>query len=89
MRFVNIVRIFLIIEFNNYTMPKREKYLTLAEAEAQGYSTVNAIKKQILRGVIKAKKIGPIWIVHTNELDLMLQRKAEWLAKRKKKGHTT
>ena len=56
--------------------------LTLKEAEAQKYGTVNSIKKQILRGAIPADKIGNNWLVHRKELELMVKRRQRWLDQR-------
>jgi len=60
--------------------------LTLKEAEHQCYGSVNAIKKQILRGVVPADKVGTTWLVHRRDLEKMVKRREEWESKMKKES---
>jgi hypothetical protein len=61
---------------------------TLQEAEQKGFGTSNSIKKQILRGVLPAEKIGTVWLVNKKNLEAMVKRRQEWLSKRNKgQGH--
>ncbi|MFH1535053.1 MAG: hypothetical protein ABIF80_03645 [Patescibacteria group bacterium] len=55
---------------------------TLQEAEQKGFGTSNSIKKQILRGVLPAEKIGTVWLVNKRHLEAMVKRRQEWLTKR-------
>jgi hypothetical protein len=57
---------------------------TLQEAERKGFGTSNSIKKQILRGVLPAEKIGTVWLVNKKNLEAMVKRRQEWLSKRNK-----
>jgi hypothetical protein len=61
-----------------------DNLLTLKQAEREGYGTVNSIKKQILRKVVEAEKIGNTWLVHRKQLELMVNRRHTWLTQRHK-----
>jgi hypothetical protein len=62
-----------------------DNLLTLKQAAEEGYGTVNSIKKQILRRVVEAEKVGNTWLVHRKQLELMNGRRHAWLSKRKNK----
>ena len=63
-------------------MKWNKNFLTLQQAEEQGFGKVVSIKAQINRGVLKAVKIGNVWVVHRKDLNDMVIRRKEWLNKR-------
>jgi len=72
---------------NDQSVRKEQPFrngLTLKEAQEQGYGSVTAIKAQINRGVVWARKVGRTWFIPRKELDQMIVRRKAWLAKRNK-----
>ena len=43
--------------------------LTLRQAAEQLDMSADALRVQVARGVLKARKLGPLWIVEQEEID--------------------